>query len=334
MAADSITDSIVGNYNMFGIQALNANVSARQNTVRNMRGNSTRSGLHAMLGMVCQESSGSNTISNNTIHSLHNSSGAARNFISGIFLRFPPTANIVERNFVHSLSMTSSVSNGVLVGIWAYVGNATYRNNMVALGQSVPFGLSVYGIYDRVGSNAFYHNSVYVGGTGVVTSASNTYAFYSTQTTVTRVLQDNVFVSARSNATTGGRHYAIRVGGTTSAPPGLTLNYNDYWVTGNGGVFGYYNGSNVTSFAAWKLAPLAAGRGPGLDANSFNDDPHFLVPNGTSSSVDLHINPATATVIEAQGLAITSVTDDFDGEMRAGLTPTDIGADAGNFIPQ
>src|SRR5207248_184442 len=30
---------------------------------------------------------------------------------------------------------------------------------------------------------------------------------------------------------------------------------------------------------------------------------------------------------------IATVTDDFDGQTRSGLTPVDIGADAGNFTP-
>ena len=29
---------------------------------------------------------------------------------------------------------------------------------------------------------------------------------------------------------------------------------------------------------------------------------------------------------------VASVTDDFDGQTRSGLTPVDIGADAGNFM--
>src|SRR5207237_7851699 len=79
------------------------------------------------------------------------------------------------------------------------------------------------------------------------------------------------------------------------------------------------------TFAAWKTAV-------GQDANSFNSDPQFLTPNGTSSTVDLHINPSVATVVEGNGLNIASVLDDYDGQTRSGLTPVDIGADAGNFV--
>ena len=61
-------------------------------------------------------------------------------------------------------------------------------------------------------------------------------------------------------------------------------------------------------------------------------DPQFIAPNGTAATVDLHIHPTNPTPIELAGLAIGAVTDDFDGQTRASLTPTDIGADAGNFV--
>ncbi|MCK7488969.1 MAG: hypothetical protein MZU79_01030 [Anaerotruncus sp.] len=45
--------------------------------------------------------------------------------------------------------------------------------------------------------------------------------------------------------------------------------------------------------------------------------------------MDLHI--AGTTPIEGAGIEIAGVTADYDGEPRSALTPTDIGADAGNF---
>ena len=37
------------------------------------------------------------------------------------------------------------------------------------------------------------------------------------------------------------------------------------------------------------------------------------------------------TVAEGAGFTLAAITDDFDGQTRSGLTPVDIGADAGNF---
>jgi hypothetical protein len=59
-------------------------------------------------------------------------------------------------------------------------------------------------------------------------------------------------------------------------------------------------------------------------------DPAFLDPTG-STAIDLHIHPTNTSVVEANGAAMVAVTDDFDGQLRSSFTPTDIGADAGNF---
>jgi hypothetical protein len=46
-----------------------------------------------------------------------------------------------------------------------------------------------------------------------------------------------------------------------------------------------------------------------------------------NATPDLHL-PRPTTVAEGNGVDV-GVTDDFDGQTRSGLTPVDIGADAG-----
>ena len=73
----------------------------------------------------------------------------------------------------------------------------------------------------------FYHTHVYIGGTGVGGSASNTQAFkFSTHaTTATDVVSNNILVNARSNASSGSNgHYAFEM----SATANLSLDYNIY----------------------------------------------------------------------------------------------------------
>ena len=104
-------------------------------------------------------------------------------------------------------------------------------------------------------------------------------------------------------------------------PAGLTSSGNIFFVSGAGGVLGFYNSADRTTMQAWRSAT-------GQDAVSGFADPLFVNPTGDAATVNLHLqasNPAEANVI-----AVASV-DDFDGETRSGLTPTDIGADAGNF---
>lgn len=99
------------------------------------------------------------------------------------------------------------------------------------------------------------------------------------------------------------------------------INNNVYLANGTGGVFGSYTSVDRANLAAWQAAI-------GQDANSFSSDPQFVNPAGAAP--DLHINGGSPTVVEAGG-ADVGVGDDFDGQSRAGLTPVDIGADAGNF---
>ena len=334
-AAGSITDNIVGSYALYGIQSASANISATGNTVRNMSGASNGASLIISAGILASGATGNNTISQNTIHSLSNASGAAANSIYGMSLSLPATTNLIERNLIHSFSLTSTVTGTQLWGISAgATGTATYQNNMIRLGydaagNSITLPTSMIGIRDASGStNQYYHNTIYIGGTGVLATptASNSYCFFSDVVTVTRNHQDNVFWNARSNAAGGGvAHIVTREGGTTANPAGLTSNYNILYFSGTDGATGVFNGVVVSPLSAWRTAT-------GQDANSIAADPQLIAPNGTAATVDLHIHPTNPTPIEGAGLAIGTVTNDYDGQSRAGLTPTDIGADAGNFV--
>jgi hypothetical protein len=357
LAAGSITDNIVGNYKMAGIESSVANVSANRNMVRNIRGNSTsayaRTQVVAPLnGIVCSGSNGSNTISQNTIHSLSNSgnTGAGQTAVLGISLSFPATANVVERNFVHSLSMAAPTPNPrfrFLVGINAFNGNATYQNNMVRLGidaggNSITLGLSVYGIYELGGLNHFYHNSVYIGGSGVL-SSQNTACFFSRVTTGPREYKNNIFENNRINLNGGGVNIAFRPFGDLIHGLPLISDGNVYYVPNTIGSVAIRHGppfpaSTDYTLLAWRTISTNV-----QDVNSFGlSDPQFIRPDGiattgTSTTVDLHLKgppdyPMVTTVCEGPGVAGTGVTDDFDGEPRNLLTPIDIGADAGNFV--
>lgn len=330
-----ITDTQVGSYAMYGIQSILPNLTATGNTIRNMTGSSNGASLIISSGILASGSTGVNTISQNTIHSLSNSSGAAANSIYGMSLSMPTTANVVERNFIHSNSLTSTAAGTQIWGIsGGATGTTTYKNNMIRLGidaagASVTLPTSIIGFRDAAGStNQFYHNSVYVGGSGVLAAPtpSNSYCFFSDVITVTRAHLDNIFWNARGNAVGGGvAHLATREGGTTANPPGLTSNFNVLYFTGTDGATGVFNAVVVPTLPAWRTAT-------GQDFNSFHNDPQFINPTGTAATVDLHINPSVGTVVEGGGTLVASVTDDFDGQTRASLTPVDIGADAGNFV--
>jgi hypothetical protein len=329
-----ITDTQVGSYAMYGIQTALPNPTITGNTIRNFTGASNGAALIVQAGILVSGATGVNTVSQNTIHSLSNASGAAANSIYGMSLSMPAAANIVARNFIHSFSLTSSATGTQIWGIsGGATGTTTYQNNMIRLGldaagASITLPTSMIGIRDAAGStNQFYHNTIYIGGSGVLATPtpSNSYCFFSDVVTVTRAYQDNVFWNARSNAVGGGTaHLAIRVGGTAANPAGLTSNFNILLANGTDGATGVFNAVVVANLPAWRTAT-------GNDANSIAADPQLLAPNATAALVDLHIHPTNPTPIEGAGTLIASVTDDFDGQVRSSFTPVDIGADAGNF---
>ena len=230
----------------------------------------------------------------------------------------------IAKNFIHSLDASAGNTGAILSGIWLSGGNANVSNNMIRLGikangNAITSPLSIYGIQAATNiTSTFYYNSIYIGGSGVGNATNNTYAFNSSASPNLYDMRNNIFSNVRSNTSTGGAHYAIALNGTSVA---TTSDHNVYQYSGTGGLFASVTGGN-TSIATYN--PAAAWITG--DVNSVSGDPRFINPTGTAATVNLHINPAIASVASNAGTPIASVTDDFDGDARSATTP-DIGAD-------
>ncbi|WP_395748319.1 beta strand repeat-containing protein [Prosthecobacter sp.] len=323
---------------MRGIVTVTGTNTISGNTVRNLTSPCMSTGA-SVVG-IWQLSSGSGqTISQNVVHSLSNTSNAAITpaqnvavVVAGIYFDGGISGtNLIERNFVHSLYLdslnTAAELNGMLFGSG---GTFTAQNNMVrvgldASGASTATGATVRGFHDNDNGASyarnFIHNSVYVGGTAT-SGGANSFAYSSSSQYNSRDIRNNIFVNARSNSGGTGNHYAMTNGSVSAPPPGLNSDYNILYVTGKGGMLGLFNGQDYATLAEWQAAT-------GMDASSAVQDPRFVNATGTAAVVDLHLqssNPA-----EGQGVLIASITKDFDGETRSSLTPVDIGADAGSF---
>ncbi|HRI59222.1 MAG TPA: proprotein convertase P-domain-containing protein, partial [Saprospiraceae bacterium] len=274
---------------------------------------------------------GSNNISQNTIHTLVNNNPTAAASLTGINNSVPSvTSNTLARNSIHSFNLLSTALTGIMTGLQLNAGTANVQNNMIRLGvdaagADITNGYGIFGIREAAGNNNVHLNSVYIGGSGVSAGTTNTFAFSSVVTTGARNYFSNIFYNARSNGAGTGKHYALEFGGTAPNPVGIASNYNDLYAPGTGGFIGLFNTADQATLAAWRTAT-------GNDFQSVSGDPKFIAPNGTSNTVDLHIQAASATPVEGGGQPIPSATDDYDGSLRAPLTPTDIGADAGNFL--
>ena len=91
----------------------------------------------------------------------------------------------------------------------------------------------VNGINEFLGTDSFFHNSVYIGGSPTAGIGAS-FAFNGTQTINTRSFRDNIFFNARSNGGATGKNYAVKINGTAPNPTGLTINNNVYFANGTG----------------------------------------------------------------------------------------------------
>ncbi len=315
---------VAGIYDTMAVSVITGNV------IRNLNNTSGfgTGPVSSVSGIVINSPAKTHAVSGNSIYNLSVSSLVPTfpGTINGMFFNGSPGTNLISKNFLHTF--TGVKTNDVINGIVAGGGNADYVNNMIRLGIDTSgngnnAGVSITGINELSGSNNFYFNSIYIGG-APTSGSTNTFAFNSSVTGNSRSYLNNIFLNVRSNIGSTGSHYAVKVGGTSQDPPGLNINNNIYLAIGSGGKFGSFNGNNILSLSEWKNVV-------GQDENSFEDNPQFINPAGSTSTVDLHINPVIPTAVESNGIYIPSVADDFDGDVRAGLSPVDIGADAGNF---
>ena len=269
----------------------------------------------SVLGICNQAQYGASTdsltISNNTIDSLINTASSAAVRVAGISVsNSSPTfaRNVVERNKVTNLLLSTSSTSAAITGIALQAGTATYKNNMVSIGDGLTASYVMTGILDTATTtNSYYFNTVRIGGSGVGTDATNTSAFRRAAAG-TDVLKDNIFINDRSNASTGGEHYAISISSTS----GLTSDYNDLYVDGTGGVLGYSSG-DLSTLSNWKT-------GTSKDAHSVSTAVTF------TSNSDLHLSGSSRTDATLDGTPISGITTDFDNDTRNATTPM-MGAD-------
>lgn len=311
-----------------GISILHSNAEIRDNIIAYISSQTSNpgSGVNAgVLGMYVNGIGSQDQIHDNRIYALQSTHPSAAVHVVGLFAE-----NIEDnaRNFVHSLSASSPDAS--LEGIHVLFGfPSAHRNNMVRLGrdhlgQSLTRCKRIIGIFEDFGRHQFLYNSVYVTGDSV-SGADSTFAFYSNSGNWQCQWINNIFCNARSNGTGTGHHYAV-YSSATGAPAGPTSNGNDFYVSGNGGRLGHFNGQSCLTLPAWRAVT-------GVDANSISGNPNFLQPDGDALTVNLHIGPVSP--IESAGQPYAGISGDYDKQTRSGLTPVDIGADAGIFqVPQ
>ena len=154
------------------------------NLIRNMSGNAQWRGCHSMSGIIITGYPHRRQYNFTEHHSLvQQYRGNGHGAIYAMDFTLPPQANVIERNLVHSLHITSTDLTSQWRNCPGGQGLPSIQNNMVRLGLDAAGNSITTGIYHGAETRGrecqhIYFNSVYIGGTGVV-SASNTFAFVS-----------------------------------------------------------------------------------------------------------------------------------------------------------
>ncbi len=247
------------------------------------------------------------TVSGNTIYNLSNTNSTFAGSVTGLYFTAGTGANVADKNFIHSLSVPETSSAATIFGIRIASGATTWSNNIISItGNSAT---TIYGIYETGAAgndNSLYFNTVYIGGSLTLGSANRSYCLYSASTANIRDFRNNIFRNARSTDSGSNLHYAAYIanaGGT------ITCDFNDYRVSGTGGIIGYYGGNRT-------ILPIVTAQ----DVQSLTRDPLLANPGGTAAADYI---PTTSTLLATPG---TGITTDYDGGAARSTTYPAMGA--------
>jgi hypothetical protein len=284
-----------------GITSYNGTNSITDNTIYDLtisNANTSSSSSASVCGIALTGTSSPISVTRNTVFNLSNTYSTFAGSVIGIYFAGSTASNTVSENFIYGLSATgASSSAGFLYGIKIASGNTIYSNNIINLGGNS--ATTIYGIYETGATNnnnSLYFNTVYISGNLASGVINKSYALFSAVTTNNRNFRNNIFTNARSTTSGTNLHYAayFNYSGSTS----LTADYNDYYVSGTGGVLGYF-GANKT------ILPIVTGQ----DVNSKAIDPVFANAGGTSAE-DYN------TSASLPGVAGTGIITDYLGITR------------------
>lgn len=330
------------------------------NSVFNLSSGSILASLNispdALIGIFSFSENGStgNEISGNTVYGLRvtegwtNASNNTRLYGIGIGLgQYGSTqTGSLYNNVVYDLNNNSRANvpeiNGVLIG----GGNWTVYNNMVTITNSAYTAAApmILGIGDWMTSGrtgAYYHNSVYIGGT-VTSGLNSSYAFCRIPDGLGNVygasvnIRNNIFFNDR----TGGGTNNIAIGNLTqgnSADAGVGWNSNNnFIVTHNSNQVGRWVGTTAgdRSFSNWQTtsggdansvtATITTG-----NSNATQINPMELFTSLASGNLRINTSPPNSphpySFVRNNG-STSVVANDIDADPRDPSTP-DLGCD-------
>ena len=310
--------------------------------------------------------SGSNTITGNTVGALSNVSPQTGTGTSASVLGINNSST--STNQVVSLNTISGIASGAITGAVTVTGlnysgpttgtNSIFRNSISGLGAATSGVAVINGINVQGGASTFHNNFINLGVdlTGAPLTASHEYNGILKSTATNNKFYYNTVSIAGSGVNTGAANtYAFRRtaigidslknnifynnrsnGASTGTHYSVSLGSSTTYVANNnviygagvGYMLGIINTTPYSSLSAWSGATSQ-------DMNSYSVDPVFI------SATNLHINNAAPSALESRGVVIPSITIDFDNQTRPGPIPSvngggtlpDIGADEFDGFP-
>lgn len=265
------------------------------------------------------------TIAYNKIYNIKTDTSVSSSAIGLLTQNTAKARNQVNANYIHSIS-SGSVSGGNIIGISSLGGNYTFSNNIIRLGylengNSSTNSNTTLGIFEYTTSDSitnYFHNTVHIGGNGVLNSLYDTHGFLSVSSYGTRRLYNNIFSNTRTNANGTAKNYSIGI----NVALGSDLRNNVYWTGPNFIAQNYV--TEINSLSTFKSIFTS-------DTFSIHTNPNFINADGSGSVFDLHISPgSTSNALESAARIIPGLNTDFDNDARPGPTNS---VNGGGFMP-
>jgi hypothetical protein len=335
--ASGSTTSVI--YGIYAYPTVNTAETMTGNTVTGLAIGGTNSATdNVVTGIFSNTSAIPKTITQNTVGNLtFGTAGAALGGTLTGILNVSGSTVTITQNKIYGL--TANSAGGVVAGLSLTSGTTTtVANNLIgALLAPAATGLNAVTGFNITGGtmvNAYY-NTIYLNASSSA-GTFGTSGIYLGSTSAVLDARNNIIANTSTAAGTGGYTAALRrISGTAGTVPA------NYAATSNNNLFYagapsatsliYVEGTTAALNAQQTLAAYKTFLG-NRDQASVTENPSFLSTTGTAATF-LHIDPSVATQVESAGTPISSITTDFDGDVRNATTP-DIGADEGTFTPQ
>lgn len=331
--------------------SISAAANITGNTVRELISGTTSTGTATGMGIVginMINSSPNQVVENNQVYDLiaTNDGSAVNTNIAGIVFTSSSVVagnnSTVTRNRVwgltHAYPSSGTPATAIQYGIFHNGGNVLMANNIIRMGiDTAGIAQARPGVHRGIFINTastnqirVLHNTVHVNylpDYGTSGSPNPSTACFQSNGTPTSPgfldVRNNIFSNTSANAGSASiNHYLEMYAG----PSNLQTTNNNMWF--NPGTANHFIGrvgaTNNATQNAFRQLIVQAG------ASGFAN-PGLLAPNASSSLINMNLSSTNPVEGMGDSTVIAFVTTDINGAARSGLTPTDIGALAGNF---